>query len=147
MPGGVPEWGDSRWRTCIADQSILQGAHRELAGLLHGFQRESGSRAGSLTDIHDQGLQPSGSVGHVTGAESLVSRQKVVDGRTQQRSVRDTERCTGPAATPTATFGSQRPVIAGVMVIVGVIPHRDRLHYPAVIDGGTCDRRSLRQRK
>ena len=59
---------------------------------------------------------------------------------THQGAIGDTERRTCPAATPGAAFRGKGPISPGVVVVVGVVPHCDRLQLSGVIQWQGTDR-------
>ena len=121
MPEGpVPDRHHGSGSDRIVEKLLLQTLHRKIhrqAGVANGHRRRQSC---SLADVEDQWLQPGGAIGHVADAETLVRHQQVRNRIAEQRLKRDAEGCSGPASAPANAFRSKGPVLAWVVMIIGV---------------------------
>ena len=109
----------------VINQLLLQGIHRQLMRLKIGSHGQGRSQSSGLADVENQWLQPGRPIGDVADAEALLGGEQIGDLAAHQSLERYTEGGAGPAPTPTTALRSQRPVVAGVMVIIGVGTHGD----------------------
>ncbi len=135
MPRQGPDGKGSGRGQGIVDQGFLKPLHGKL-GRKEAFQHTQGGRqTGRLSDVEHQGLEAGGAVGHMTHADALVGGEQILHIAAHQGAVGNGEGCTAPAPTPAAAFRRQRPVRAGVVVIVGVIAHRNGAADTALVAG------------
>ena len=122
-----PEGHDSSRRDWVVDQPLLNGVNTKIRRIEALMQGHGCGQTGRLTNVENQRLKPCRTIGHVADAETFVSRQQIGDAVAQQGLKGDAERCTRPATTPSTAFGGQRPVIAWIMMIIGIGADGDAL--------------------
>ena len=119
----------------VINQLLLQGIHRQLMRLKIGSHGQGRSQSSGLADVENQWLQPGRPIGDVADAEALLGGEQIGDLAADESLKRNAEGSAGPAPTPTTALRSQRPVVAGVMVIIGVGAHGDACGGQAATPG------------
>ena len=126
MPAGpVPDGQHGSRCVWVINQLLLQGIHRQLMQIMVGTHGQGRSQSSGLADVEDQWLQPGRPIGDVADAEALLGGEQIGDLAADESLKRNAEGSAGPAPTPATALRSQRPVVAGVMVIIGVGAHGD----------------------
>ena len=71
--------------------------------------------------------------GDVADAEALIGRHQIHDALRHNGSVRNHEGGSTPPTSPAATFGGQWPLFIRIVMVIGIVSHRDGGHSSLVI--------------